>query len=90
MIALGSCTMKLNATAEMMPVTWPELANLHPFAPLDQTQGYQVRTLLDASPWCPAGFSVTSPGLSEGPWDKGGGSAAALQFLSSSVLATWP
>eukprot|EP00245_Coleochaete_scutata_P007030 TRINITY_DN219_c0_g1_i1.p1 TRINITY_DN219_c0_g1~~TRINITY_DN219_c0_g1_i1.p1 ORF type:complete len:1024 (-),score=240.49 TRINITY_DN219_c0_g1_i1:648-3485(-) len=41
MIPLGSCTMKLNATAEMVPITWPEFANLHPFAPLDQTQGYQ-------------------------------------------------
>ena len=40
MIALGSCTMKLNATSEMVPITWPELANLHPFAPADQTQGY--------------------------------------------------
>ena len=38
MIPLGSCTMKLNATSEMMPVTWPELANIHPFAPLDQVQ----------------------------------------------------
>jgi len=34
--------MKLNATTEMIPVTWPELANLHPFAPEDQTKGYQV------------------------------------------------
>lgn len=42
MIPLGSCTMKLNATTEMIPVTWPELANLHPFAPEDQTKGYQV------------------------------------------------
>ncbi|KAK9131136.1 hypothetical protein Sjap_011623 [Stephania japonica] len=41
MIPLGSCTMKLNATVEMMPVTWPEFANLHPFAPVEQTQGYQ-------------------------------------------------
>jgi glycine dehydrogenase len=40
MIPLGSCTMKLNATAEMIPVTWPEFANIHPFAPEDQTQGY--------------------------------------------------
>lgn len=40
MIPLGSCTMKLNATSEMMPVTWNELANVHPFAPEDQTQGY--------------------------------------------------
>ena len=40
MIPLGSCTMKLNATAEMMPVTWPEFGSLHPFAPLGQAQGY--------------------------------------------------
>ncbi|MBN1005594.1 aminomethyl-transferring glycine dehydrogenase [Amphritea pacifica] len=40
MIALGSCTMKLNATAEMIPVSWPEFANLHPFAPIDQAAGY--------------------------------------------------
>ena len=42
MIPLGSCTMKLNAAAEMMPVTWPEFAKLHPFAPLSQTEGYQM------------------------------------------------
>jgi glycine dehydrogenase len=41
MIPLGSCTMKLNATTEMVPVTWPELANLHPFAPVDQAAGYR-------------------------------------------------
>ena len=41
MISLGSCTMKLNATAEMLPITWTEFANIHPFAPADQTQGYQ-------------------------------------------------
>ena len=40
MIALGSCTMKLNATAEMVPLTWPEFGRMHPFAPADQTQGY--------------------------------------------------
>src|SRR4029077_7513364 len=40
MIPLGSCTMKLNATSEMIPVTWPELADIHPFAPSDQTDGY--------------------------------------------------
>ncbi len=40
MIPLGSCTMKLNATVEMLPVTWPEFAHLHPFAPLDQAAGY--------------------------------------------------
>lgn len=41
MIPLGSCTMKLNATAEMIPVTWPEFGRIHPFAPKEQTQGYQ-------------------------------------------------
>ncbi len=42
MIALGSCTMKLNATSEMLPVTWAEFNNIHPFAPSSQTQGYQL------------------------------------------------
>ncbi len=41
MIPLGSCTMKLNGTTEMLPVTWPEFANIHPFAPADQTEGYR-------------------------------------------------
>jgi glycine dehydrogenase len=42
MIPLGSCTMKLNATTEMEPITWPEFANLHPFAPADQTEGLRA------------------------------------------------
>ncbi|MBD1859193.1 MULTISPECIES: aminomethyl-transferring glycine dehydrogenase [Leptolyngbya] len=42
MIPLGSCTMKLNATAEMIPITWPEFGQIHPFAPTNQTQGYQT------------------------------------------------
>jgi glycine dehydrogenase len=42
MIPLGSCTMKLNATSEMIPVTWPEFAHIHPFAPADQRAGYQA------------------------------------------------
>ena len=41
MISLGSCTMKLNAATEMEPITWPEFANLHPFSPVNQTQGFQ-------------------------------------------------
>ncbi|MEO1068545.1 MAG: aminomethyl-transferring glycine dehydrogenase [Cyanobacteria bacterium J06638_6] len=41
MIPLGSCTMKLNATAEMVPITWAEFGQIHPFVPLDQTQGYR-------------------------------------------------
>ena len=42
MIPLGSCTMKLNATSEMIPITWPEFAHIHPFAPADQLQGYAL------------------------------------------------
>jgi glycine dehydrogenase len=42
MIPLGSCTMKLNATSEMIPVTWPEFANIHPFSPADQREGYKL------------------------------------------------
>jgi glycine dehydrogenase len=45
MIPLGSCTMKLNSAAEMMPITWPDFSNIHPFAPADQTEGY--RELID-------------------------------------------
>ena len=41
MIPLGSCTMKLNAASEMLPITWPEFGKLHPFAPVDQAEGYQ-------------------------------------------------
>jgi glycine dehydrogenase len=50
MIPLGSCTMKLNAAAEMVPVTWPEFADLHPFAPADQAEGYRrmIDELADA------------------------------------------
>ena len=61
MIPLGSCTMKLNATAEMIPVTWPEFADLHPFAPADQTTGYQA-IFEDLESWLAeiTGFEATS------------------------------
>ena len=42
MIPLGSCTMKLNATAEMIPISWPEFCDMHPFAPIDQAEGYRL------------------------------------------------
>ena len=42
MIPLGSCTMKLNATTEMFPVTWPEFGRMHPFAPAAQAEGYRI------------------------------------------------
>lgn len=50
MIALGSCTMKLNATSEMIPVTWPEFGKLHPFAPLSQAKGY-TQMMNELSTW---------------------------------------
>jgi glycine dehydrogenase len=50
MMPLGSCTMKLNAAAELMPVSWPEFANIHPFAPKIQTHGYQ-RIIDDLKEW---------------------------------------
>ncbi len=50
MIPLGSCTMKLNATTEMVPITWPEFGAIHPFAPLDQAAGYR-RLFTDLEQW---------------------------------------
>ena len=50
MIPLGSCTMKLNATAEMVPITWPEFGRIHPFAPMDQAQGY-LQLFEDLEQW---------------------------------------
>ena len=50
MISLGSCTMKLNATAEMIPVTWPEFAKLHPFCPREQAKGYDLM-MAELSDW---------------------------------------
>ena len=50
MISLGSCTMKLNAASELLPLTWPEFANLHPFVPVEQAEGYQeIISSLDAA-----------------------------------------
>jgi len=61
MISLGSCTMKLNATTEMVPVTWREFADLHPFVPADQAKGYR-RIIEDLEGWLEeiTGFSATS------------------------------
>nr|MDQ6119391.1 hypothetical protein [Klebsiella pneumoniae subsp. pneumoniae] len=50
MIPLGSCTMKLNAAAEMIPITWPEFAELHPFCPVEQAEGYQ-QMIAQLSDW---------------------------------------
>ena len=61
MIPLGSCTMKLNAAAEMLPITWPGFSAIHPFAPADQTRGY-ARLIGDLSQWLATatGFSAVS------------------------------
>ena len=61
MIPLGSCTMKLNAAAELMPITWPEFAGMHPFAPIEQAAGYmQMVTELEAYLAEITGFDATS------------------------------
>jgi len=61
MISLGSCTMKLNATSEMMPLSWPEFGNIHPFVPFDQVSGYH-EMFDDLSTWLSeiTGFYATS------------------------------
>ena len=61
MIPLGSCTMKLNATSEMIPITWPEFAHIHPFAPADQLKGYDLlRQQLEAWLCQATGYSGVS------------------------------
>jgi len=61
MIALGSCTMKLNATSEMLPVSWAEFAQIHPFAPTDQTEGYRAMIVELESMLCEAtGYAAVS------------------------------
>ncbi|MEO6628260.1 MAG: glycine dehydrogenase (aminomethyl-transferring), partial [Aquihabitans sp.] len=61
MIPLGSCTMKLNATTEMEPITWPEFSQIHPFAPLDQAAGY-LQLISELEQWLVAitGYSAVS------------------------------
>jgi len=61
MIPLGSCTMKLNAASELMPITWPEFANVHPFVPKEQAQGYQeILKELEADLCAITGFDAVS------------------------------
>ncbi len=61
MISLGSCTMKLNGSSEMLPITWPEFAELHPFAPVEQTRGY-AQLIGQLESWLAeiTGFAATS------------------------------
>jgi glycine dehydrogenase len=61
MIPLGSCTMKLNAASEMLPITWPEFSTLHPFVPVEQAQGYQqIFRELEAALCAITGFAAVS------------------------------
>ncbi|UYP29339.1 aminomethyl-transferring glycine dehydrogenase [Pseudomonas sp. Z8(2022)] len=61
MIPLGSCTMKLNAASEMLPITWPEFGNLHPFAPVEQAAGYtQLTSELEAMLCAATGYDAVS------------------------------
>ncbi|MCO6055799.1 aminomethyl-transferring glycine dehydrogenase, partial [Pseudomonas sp. MOB-449] len=61
MIPLGSCTMKLNAASEMIPITWPEFGNLHPFAPAEQAQGYlELTAELEAMLCAATGYDAVS------------------------------
>ncbi|WP_188151854.1 aminomethyl-transferring glycine dehydrogenase [Teredinibacter waterburyi] len=84
MIPLGSCTMKLNATAEMIPVTWPEFGNLHPFAPIEQAQGYaelfeQLQTMLKAC----TGYDAISLQPNSGSQGEYAGLVAIKKYFES-------
>jgi glycine dehydrogenase len=84
MISLGSCTMKLNATSEMIPVTWPEFANMHPFSPADQTAGY--REMIDSlSTWLAAitGFAAVSVQPNSGAAGEYAGLMAIRAYLQA-------
>lgn len=84
MISLGSCTMKLNATSEMIPVTWPEFCNIHPFAPHDQVQGYHelIKDLnTDLSEI--TGFAAVSAQPNSGATGEYAGLLAIKKYLES-------
>jgi glycine dehydrogenase len=84
MIPLGSCTMKLNATSEMIPVTWPEFSNLHPFAPLNQSAGYKL--LIDQlSKWLieVTGYDAVSLQPNAGSQGEFAGLLAIRNYLDS-------
>ena len=84
MIPLGSCTMKLNATAEMFPVSWPEFAKLHPFAPASQTAGY-AQLFKDLEAWLAdiTGFAASSLQPNAGSQGEYAGLLAILEYHAS-------
>jgi glycine dehydrogenase len=84
MIPLGSCTMKLNAAAEMMPVSWPEFAQMHPFAPRDQAQGYaQLFDELSAQLKTITGFTAVSLQPNSGAQGEYAGLTAIRRYQAS-------
>ena len=84
MIPLGSCTMKLNATAEMFPVSWPEFSRLHPFAPSSQTAGY-AQIFKDLETWLAeiTGFAATSLQPNAGSQGEYAGLLAIMEYHAS-------
>jgi len=84
MIPLGSCTMKLNATTEMLPVTWEEFSSLHPFAPSDQAQGY-IELIKELEHWlCEiTGFSAVSFQPNAGSQGEYAGLLVIRKYLQS-------
>jgi glycine dehydrogenase len=84
MIPLGSCTMKLNATSEMIPVTWPQFANIHPFAPLDQSKGYK-KMIDQLSKWLVevTGYDAVSLQPNAGSQGEFAGLLAIRNFLDN-------
>lgn len=84
MIPLGSCTMKLNATTEMASVTWPEFANIHPFVPLDQAQGY-LDLIRDLETWLASvtGYDAVSVQPNAGSQGEFAGLLAISAFHAS-------
>jgi len=84
MIALGSCTMKLNATTEMIPVTWPEFGSIHPFAPAEQTKGYQqIFKELESYLNEITGFAATSLQPNSGAQGEYAGLMVIREYLKS-------
>ena len=84
MISLGSCTMKLNATSEMIPISWPEFARLHPFAPIDQAKGY-MEMIGGLESWLKAitGFDAISIQSNSGAQGEYAGIVAIRRYHAS-------
>jgi glycine dehydrogenase len=88
MIPLGSCTMKLNATSEMIPVTWPEFAQIHPFAPADQTLGYRNDRQLEAMLVAATGYDAVSLQPNAGAQGEYAGLLAIRAYHARAAKAT--